>query len=259
MIANPRIDSRKIRALARSAKRYIRRFLYADNRLRLREEIARRYLSGSGIEIGALHLPLVVPPSTHVRYIDRMPTEQLREHYPELADQRLVSIDIIDNGERISSISDESVDFVIANHMIEHTQDPILALHNWLRVIKPHGMLYMGVPHKHHTFDQDRPVTPLEHIIRDHAEGPEWSRRLHFEEWARFVNKTPEGEIEARVQHLMNIDYSIPFPVWTEIEFLELLLFCRNHLVFPFAIEMFQMNGVEFIILLRKQAVSSPQ
>jgi SAM-dependent methyltransferase len=177
-----------------------------DSRSRVRKQIAARYLSGSGIEIGALHLPLAVPSHVYVRYIDRMPVTQLREHYPELADYPLIRVDIIDDGERLASIPDESVDFVIANHMIEHAQDPILALHNWSRVIKSQGVLYMGVPHKHYTFDQDRPITPLEHILRDHTEGPEWSRRLHFEEWARLVDKVPESDVESRTRYLMEIE-----------------------------------------------------
>jgi hypothetical protein len=42
-----------------------------------REELAIRYLSGDGIEIGALHRPLWTPPGARVRYVDNVSREQL--------------------------------------------------------------------------------------------------------------------------------------------------------------------------------------
>jgi hypothetical protein len=53
-----------------------------------------------------------------------MSVSDLRQQYPELGAVRLVEADIVDNGETISSIADNSWDFAIANHMIEHCQNP---------------------------------------------------------------------------------------------------------------------------------------
>jgi len=223
-----------------------------DTRTMLRMEIAARYLRGQGLEIGALHMPLPPPRNIHVRYVDRMSVADLRKHYPELHGYQLVDVDVIDNGEELFSIPTASVDFVIANHLIEHTQDPTRSLENWLRVIRPQGVLYLAVPHKLQTFDRERPVTSLEHLIRDYREGTEWSRFGHFEEYVRMVEKVPENQIEARARELMEQDYSIHFHVWTETAFLEYLLHCQNHFGLPFAIELFQMNEIEFVLILRK-------
>lgn len=218
----------------------------------LRRAIANQYLVGNGIEIGALHSPLEVPESVTVKYLDRMPVTQLRQHYPELSEYKLVEIELVDDGETIVSVLDDSVNFVIANHMIEHCQNPIFSLQNWLRVLKPKGILYIAVPDKRYTFDCDRPVTPLKHLIRDYIEGPQWSKNSHFDEWARLVDKVPEQEVAARAKFVAEINYSIHFHVWTQIEFLELLLYCRNSLSFPFEIELLQKNGIEFIVVLSK-------
>jgi SAM-dependent methyltransferase len=220
----------------------------------LRKQIAFRYLTGDGIEIGALHSPLEIPPGVKVRYLDRMPRNQLRQQYPELSQYELVELDIIDDGETLVSVSDISVDFVIANHMIEHCQNPILSIKNWLRVLKPGGVLYMAVPDKRCTFDCDRPVTPLEHLIRDYTEGPEWSMCPHFEEWARLVDKVSENDVAAHAKFLAEINYSIHFHVWTQVEFLELLLYCQSNLYFPIEIELLQKNNIEFIVVLSKTA-----
>ena len=66
--------------------------------------LARQYLRGKGIEIGALHLPLVLPGRAHVNYVDRMTVEELRKQYPELRAYPLVEPVIIDDGENIAKI-----------------------------------------------------------------------------------------------------------------------------------------------------------
>jgi len=218
----------------------------------LRREIANRYLVGDGIEIGGLNAPLEIPPNAKVRYLDRMSVADLRKQYPKLGDCPLIDVDIIDDGETLPSIADASLDFVIANHMIEHCQDPITSIKNWLRVLKPQGILYMAVPDKRYTFDCDRPITSIEHLIQDYISGPILSRRSHFEEWVRVVEKYPETEAEARIQYRMNMDFSIHFHVWTQADFLEFLLCCRQYIPGTFEIELMQKNGIEFILVLRR-------
>src|SRR5690349_4069177 len=88
----------------------------------IRLQLANRHLAGEGIEIGALHKPLPLPSGAAVRYVDRMSVRDLRSHYPELAGWKLVEPHIIDNGETLATVPDNSVDFVIANHFIEHTE-----------------------------------------------------------------------------------------------------------------------------------------
>lgn len=221
-----------------------------------RKHLAYQYLNGSGLEIGALHRPLEVPPNVSVRNVDRMTVEQLREQYPNLSNWDLTPVDIVDDGESLSSIADGSADFVIANHMIEHCQNPIATLENHLRVLKPDGILYMAVPDKRFTFDQDRPVTLLEHLVRDYTEGPGWSKVHHFKEWVRLVAKVPDNEVAVHTQKLAEKNYSIHFHVWTPKEFLEMLLYCQSKLHFQFDIEVLQRNSPEFVVILSKQLES---
>jgi predicted SAM-dependent methyltransferase len=225
-----------------------------------RELIANNYLTGTGIEIGALNHPLYVPSTAQVKYVDRMSVTDLRTHYPELNTVNLVEVDIIDNGESLTTITESSQDFVIANHFIEHCQNPIASLQSMLRVLKVGGVLYLAIPDKRYTFDCDRAVTSVEHILRDYEEGPEWSRRQHFEEWTRIVNKVQDDvEAEAHITHLMEIDYSIHYHVWTQTEFLELVLAVKKTLNAEFELELFCKNGDEMIVILRKSEPSIPK
>ena len=100
---------------------------------------AARWLQGSGIEIGALHNPLAVPPAATVHYVDRFNAEDLKRHYPELGDQSLVPVDLIGDAEDLSRFGDGSQDFVIANHLLEHLENPIRGLQEMARVLRPGG------------------------------------------------------------------------------------------------------------------------
>jgi len=226
-------------------------------RRRRRRLLADRYLSGNGIEIGALHRPLRVPVGASVRYVDRIAVAEMRQHYPELSRDRLVEVDVIDDGETLSSQPDASLDFVVANHFIEHTEDPIGAIGNHLRVLRPGGIIYMAVPDRGQTFDSLRPPTGFTHVLRDHVDGPGWSRMTHFEEWARYVERAPDEQVAPRAQALADQKYSIHFHVWTPAEFAEMLQSAQRDPGLGFEIAEMQTNGDECIFILRRP--SPPQ
>jgi SAM-dependent methyltransferase len=224
-----------------------------------RAVLARRFIRGSGIEIGALHNPLRLPRRAQVRYVDRLPVAELRRQYPELEHETLVDVDIIDDGERLGSVADGSQDFVIANHFLEHSEDPIGALVNMFRVLGAGGILYLAVPDKRFTFDVKRPTTPIEHLLDDHRHGAERSRRAHFEEWALLVDDVPKPEIEGHVEDLLARNYSIHFHVWTQPDVLELLVALRNEFGVSYDLEVAVRNGHENVFVLRKVAPSGAE
>ncbi len=194
-----------------------------------RRELAEKYLIGEGIEIGALHEPIAVAATTRVRYVDRLPVAQLREHYPELAAAPLVDVDIIDDGELLSTIPDGSLDFVIANHMLEHCENPLGAVRNHFRKVRTGGVLYYAVPDKRFSFDQGRPITSPEHFVDDDRLGPAQSRDAHFEEWAKQVMKIAEPQqVHDTVAQLKAINYSIHFHVWDFDSFLDFVDLVRD-------------------------------
>jgi SAM-dependent methyltransferase len=227
-----------------------------------RRGVADHYLKGKGIEIGALHNPLHVSDTIQVQYVDRMSVADLKTHYPELSELPLVEVDILDDGEELTRIPSESQDFVIANHFIEHCQNPIKTIGSMLRVLKPAGILYMGIPDKRYTFDVHRPLTTIDHLLKDYSEGPEWSKKQHFLDWAKFpsLGYTSEHDgqddprIEAEADRFIAMDYSIHYHVWTQTEILELLATLQKTLQFGFEVELFLKNKDEMILVLRKNA-----
>lgn len=67
----------------------------------------------------------------------------------------------------LSLIGDETYDFVIASHVLEHTANPLLALQEWKRVLRPEGVLLLVVPDKRVSFDRRREFTSFHHIEAD--------------------------------------------------------------------------------------------
>ena len=142
-------------------------------------------------------------------------------------------VDVVDDGELLSAIEPESTDFIIANHFLEHCEDPIGTITTHLGKLRPGGVLFYAVPDKRYTFDFRRSPTPLSHVIADHKDGGQGSRRAHYLEWVRLVYPEDEGppEEQTAIATAADLDaarYSIHFHVWTQADLLELMLHCRT-------------------------------
>jgi predicted SAM-dependent methyltransferase len=232
--------------------------------IQARAEFARAYLFGEGLEIGGLNWPIEAPRGVTVRQVDRMSTEDLRREYPEVADQALPKVDVVDNGEVLATIADGSQDFIVANHFLEHTEDPIGTIGIHLGKLKPGGVLFYAVPDKRYTFDFRRENTPLEHMIRDHEEGTAGSRREHFDEWTLKVAGTEEDRAteeayrrfqdwaSTEARRLEEEDFSIHMHVWDQASFLSLLIHCRERFG-NFDIEATAQRTMEIVAVLRKR------
>ncbi len=144
--------------------------------------LAHRLLDGlEGIEIGgAAHNPF----GLKTRNVDRYPGDDtiFKEAERKQCGEAL-KVDLVAPGDDIP-LPDNSVDFVISSHVIEHFPDPIKALKEWRRIVKPGGYIYVIAPHKERTFDKDRPRTPLAELIERHRKGfPPDAEDKHWSVW----------------------------------------------------------------------------
>jgi len=213
------------------------------------------WLQGDGIEVGALNHPLWVPDTARVRYVDRLTLEEQRRHYPELAGARLTPVDLVGDAVNLACIDDESVDFVIANHLVEHVEDPIATLLTFERVLKPGGVAYLAIPEQRSTFDRTRELTTVEHLLREHDEGTDTTRREHYVDWARNVMRN-ENDPETHAERLMAEEYSIHFHCWQADTFLDFFVAARQKVGLDFEIVVFappeRPDDSEFILILAK-------
>ncbi len=221
-----------------------------------RKEIGLKYIRGAGLELGALHNPVQVDPrKAKVTFVDKYDMQKLQDLYPEIPQETLVANFLVGDGQTLQGFADNGQDFIIANHVIEHFDNPLLALKNIFRVVKPGGIVYLAVPDKRHTPDITRELTSFEHLHKEYLAGSETNRATHFEEWAMSWDGLKDiAAIQKRALELMNVDYSIHFHVWTCDTFFDFLFQARKTLELPFEIEFFYRNPAEGegIYILRK-------
>jgi predicted SAM-dependent methyltransferase len=244
-----------VRSLIASLMRFVGR--HVSRSARIRRKLSRIYLAGDGIEVGALHNPLPVGPQARVKYVDRLSRADLLRHYPELAHQNIAAPDIIDNGEVLSKIGDTSLDFIIANHFVEHCENPIATLINFFTKLKSGGIVYLAVPDKRFTFDRQRTSTNVEHLQIDYHDGGYNSREQHYLDFARHAllnHAASTDDVTALAKQMMDTNYSIHFHVWTREEFLGFLHWLKAHHLPRLEIIEAMHNCNEGIFVLRKQA-----
>ncbi len=95
----------------------------------------------------------------------------------------------------LSVIGSGTYDFVLSAHTLEHIANPLRAMSQWMRVLKPDGVLVLAVPDKDATFDHRRPVTSLEHLIEDCDRGTTEEDLTHLPEILAFhdLQRDPEA------------------------------------------------------------------
>src|ERR1700722_14924094 len=113
-------------------------------------KLAHQYLDGlAGLEIGgAAHNPFGLE-TKNVDYVASLDTVYKKAEIEYCGEA--LKVDIIASGDELP-VPDESQDFVVSAHVIEHFFDPIKAIKEWLRVVRPGGYIFIVAPHKERTF-----------------------------------------------------------------------------------------------------------
>ena len=160
-------------------------------------DIAASHLHGTGVEFGAGASPFPVPIECNIRFADAFSYETLKAvMYPGQKAHDLIRPDYVTDIKTLAAIPDESLNFVVACHVIEHTNNPIEAISSCYRALKPGGSLVLVVPDMTKTFDSKRALTTLAHLIED-QETP--SRERDIEHYVEFYSKAFEKPSDANI------------------------------------------------------------
>jgi SAM-dependent methyltransferase len=90
---------------------------------------AARYFIGDGIDVGSGDDSLA-------QYTDQFPRIRSCRKW-DLADG---------DAQFLATVNDNSYEFLHSSHCLEHINDPVEALKNWFRVLKPYGHMVVLVP-----------------------------------------------------------------------------------------------------------------
>lgn len=97
---------------------------------RLREGFFKNYINGEGIDIGCGRL---------YGYSDNIRVHETAiAHDKDMCDAHTMNI-----------FEDNRFDYVYSSHVLEHLEDPFLAIKNWYRICKPNGYIIITVPSKY--------------------------------------------------------------------------------------------------------------
>lgn len=218
---------RGILRLARNAARWVLKpktlFLNAN----FTRTIVSRYCQGRGCEIGPGLNPQTDP--KHTIYIDKY--EKYGEHP--------IFIDVVGDASLLP-IASASFDYVVSSHVLEHCPDTIRTVTEWLRVLKPGGILVLRLPHKERTFDRLRPLTPLSHHVEDYERQVGYDDQSHMEEFIEQVLRrfdmhwlseasNADGSIDPK--YILRHGH-IHHHVWTQNEIIDLARFLKLEVLF---------------------------
>ena len=97
----------------------------------------------------------------------------------------LIDPDLLSDFHNIGELPDNSYDWVISSHVIEHLENPIKALLGSHKVLKTEGYIYSVLPLYTQTFDKNREVTSLQHLIDDYESNKVGADWVHIDEFIR--------------------------------------------------------------------------
>jgi SAM-dependent methyltransferase len=82
----------------------------------------------------------------------------------------------------LTGIVDETYDFVVSSHCLEHVANPLRALREWYRVVRRDGHMLVVLPDPKRSFDHRRPVTTFAHLQDDFQRNVDEDDTTHVAE-----------------------------------------------------------------------------
>lgn len=147
------------------------------------------WLKGTGLEVGALHEPAVLPAECVVEYFDVIDAAEAARRFPEIDPARLVTVNHLGDLDHdgLAQFDAGHFDFVIMSHVLEHVANPIRVIEEAFRITRPGGMVVLTIPDKDYTFDRPRAITPFAHLWDDYCRNVRENSDEHYLDFLRFV------------------------------------------------------------------------
>ena len=221
---------------------------------------AYKFLSGRGLEIGALNCPAIVPVGCIVQYCDAHSKEDSARLFPEIESRSLVNVAYLVNldEEKLSAKVKPPYDFVIMNHVIEHVANPIAVLQELCAVVRPGGLVIVSAPDKEFTFDKPRQLTPFKHLLDEYRDSISYVDDDHYLDFIRYTSpgiyNSRDGELMANALKSARLRREHAH-VWNTDSFLEFLKESINFFGLNVAIEFTSPakdNNFECFVVLKK-------
>jgi SAM-dependent methyltransferase len=143
-----------------------------DANLSYKEKLTRHLdLSGKGVEIGPLDIPLLSKEESRVLYVDHLDTDGLREKYPTLKNIAPIDLPMVNDSLEETLRPVAPLDYLLGSQVMEHVPNPIRWLKEIAAVMKTGGCLALSLPDRRLTFDffreESRPAEVVAAFLED--------------------------------------------------------------------------------------------
>lgn len=145
--------------------------------------LADRYLRGlRGVELGGTAHNTFFLDTVNVDYVAVPDTSDAQRRHAG----RVMAVDVLAPAHALP-FADDSYDFVLASHTLEHIPDPVRALLEWVRVARRY--VFLLLPQRENHWDRLRLLTSVEELLDRYACGFDSRENRHWSVWtsASFV------------------------------------------------------------------------
>jgi SAM-dependent methyltransferase len=163
---------------------------------------ANRYLAGlRGVEIGGASYNRYFLDTVNVDYSEQADSIGMQYEFAG----HVMPVDVIAEAWELP-FGDDSFDFVLASHVLEHVPDPIAALEEWTRVAKRYVLIVLP-QRDYQPYDERHELTSYEELVARHREepqAPDW--RGHWSRWTSATFADLCSRLELRVLAVQDPD-----------------------------------------------------
>jgi SAM-dependent methyltransferase len=186
-------------------------------------------MKGRGVEVGPGLNPHILPArDIDVRYVEALSSEEWIRLYkktdkpPRAVTDNLWAHYVVGSAHALETCEDGTLDFIYSNHVFEHLPNPLGVVTNWLRKLKPSGIIGGVVPDRRYTFDLRQPASTVDDFRREREDGSFKIGHAKYERWCRYTApyNTPEDLITRK--------YSIHVHYYTPERFSDLIALLRD-------------------------------
>jgi len=214
--------------------------------------LLNNFIQGSGIEIGAIHHPTIVPDGVTVTYMDLFNEEEMESIAVEKSKYGFVHVDIKGNANIMEGVNDTSQDFLILNNVFEHLRNPLLFLKNAARVLKKEGILYLVIPDLRYCpgGEKERPETTFEHLFEDLEAGLDTNDEPHYRESLIYSGVSEPEKLEDLIERSKKNE--IHFHLWTHEGFIDMITRFKKEIEDSFELVVSANLGAAIVSILKK-------
>lgn len=127
-----------------------------------RRNIGEPFIQGVGIEIGAGLNPVRHGGIEKLYFFDKRDPVEFEQYFGAPPEYDLIDLD------GIRAQHPNGIDFITCHHVVEHLDNPIEVLKEWISMLRQGGVFYLSIPSQGNSIEHGRLATPASHVLEDY-------------------------------------------------------------------------------------------